>query len=117
MVTVAASGDDQIHSCSAFFIFRIAKANQDILKCIPDKVPGACVLTLRHEDLGQSSENVITDLSEPTSGKYFLMDFKYKNIPGFIAPYAGAPYGLLEHENGFKPQDDTELFKLNFLVV
>ena len=44
------------------------------------------------------------------AGKYFLVDFKYENIPGFIAPYVGAPYGLLEHENGFKPQDAKELF-------
>lgn len=47
---------------------------------------------------------------EVPEGKYFLVDFKYENIPGFIAPYVGAPYGLLEHENGFKPQDAKELF-------
>nr|GEY42050.1 hypothetical protein [Tanacetum cinerariifolium] len=35
------------------------------------------------------------------AGKYFLVDFKYENIPGFIAPYAVAPYGLLEHENSW----------------
>lgn len=43
-------------------------------------------------------------------GKYFLVDFKYANLPGFIAPYLGAPYGLLEYENGFQPQDAKELF-------
>lgn len=44
------------------------------------------------------------------AGKYFLVDFKYANIPGFIAPYVGAPYGLIEHENVFQPQDAKELF-------
>ncbi|CAI9290542.1 unnamed protein product [Lactuca saligna] len=43
-------------------------------------------------------------------GKYFLVDFKYANIPGFIAPYLGTPYGLLEYEGKFQPQDAKELF-------
>ncbi|GJU51847.1 putative nuclease HARBI1 [Tanacetum coccineum] len=29
---------------------------------------------------------------------------------GFIAPYASVQYGLLEHENGFKPQGAKDLF-------
>lgn len=43
-------------------------------------------------------------------GKYFLVDLKYANIPGFIAPYLGTPYGLLEYEPQFQPQDAKELF-------
>ncbi|GKD25892.1 hypothetical protein Tco_1232106, partial [Tanacetum coccineum] len=31
---------------------------------------------------------------EVPEGKYFLVDFKYENIPGFIAPYAAS---LTEH--------------------
>lgn len=38
------------------------------------------------------------------------MDYKYPNVPGFIAPYLGAQYGVLEHENGFQPRDAKELF-------
>lgn len=43
-------------------------------------------------------------------GKYYLVDTKYANIPGFIAPYPGVPYGLLEFGGGFQPQDAKELF-------
>nr|XP_043613895.1 uncharacterized protein LOC122585836 [Erigeron canadensis] len=43
-------------------------------------------------------------------GRYFLVDFKYANIPGFIAPYIGAPYGLFDYKNGSQPQDAKELF-------
>uniref|UniRef100_A0A5B6YSQ4 Uncharacterized protein n=1 Tax=Davidia involucrata TaxID=16924 RepID=A0A5B6YSQ4_DAVIN len=41
-------------------------------------------------------------------GRYYLVDSKYANIPGFIAPYHGAPYGLIEFGGG--PQDAKELF-------
>ncbi|XP_071713582.1 protein ALP1-like [Rutidosis leptorrhynchoides] len=47
---------------------------------------------------------------EVPEGKYFLLDFKYANIPGFIAPYLGTQYGLLASENGFQPQDAKDLF-------
>ncbi|XP_059664991.1 uncharacterized protein LOC132311208 isoform X2 [Cornus florida] len=40
-------------------------------------------------------------------GKYYLVDGKYANIPGFIAPYHGVSYGLID---GFHPQDAKELF-------
>lgn len=43
-------------------------------------------------------------------GKYYLVDAKYANIPGFIAPYPGAPYCKLEFGGGFHPQDTPELF-------
>lgn len=43
-------------------------------------------------------------------GKYYLVDAKYANIPAFIAPYPGVPYGKLEFGGGFHPQDAPELF-------
>ena len=64
MVTVAASGDSQIHSCKAFIILLITKANHDILICSPDEVLGTRLLNHRLQDLGESSENVIADSSE-----------------------------------------------------
>ncbi|KAJ9555624.1 hypothetical protein OSB04_010238 [Centaurea solstitialis] len=47
---------------------------------------------------------------EVPQGKYFVVDSKYANIPGFIAPYADAPMGLVEYEGGIQPQDAKELF-------
>ncbi|KAA8524970.1 hypothetical protein F0562_011392 [Nyssa sinensis] len=41
-------------------------------------------------------------------GRYYLVDAKYSNIPGFIAPYYDAAYGLIEFSGG--PQDAKELF-------
>ncbi|KAH7844327.1 hypothetical protein Vadar_026872 [Vaccinium darrowii] len=38
-------------------------------------------------------------------GKFYLVDAKYANIPGFVAPYHGIPYGL----HGI-PQDAKDLF-------
>ncbi|PSS09641.1 Nuclease [Actinidia chinensis var. chinensis] len=43
-------------------------------------------------------------------GKYYLVDAKYANIPCFIAPYHGFPYGLNEFGGGMHPQDAKELF-------
>ncbi|XP_052180401.1 uncharacterized protein LOC127793743 [Diospyros lotus] len=43
-------------------------------------------------------------------GKYYLVDAKYTNIPGFIAPYHGVPYGLIEFGCHMHPQDAKELF-------
>ncbi|KAF7151326.1 hypothetical protein RHSIM_Rhsim02G0051100 [Rhododendron simsii] len=40
-------------------------------------------------------------------GKFYLVDTKYANIPGFIAPYHGVPYGL---SGGVHPQDAKDLF-------
>lgn len=39
------------------------------------------------------------------AGKFYLVDAKYANIPGFVAPYHGIPYGL----HGI-PQDAKDLF-------
>lgn len=44
------------------------------------------------------------------TGKYYLVDDKYANIPGFIAPYPNVPYSLLEFGGAFHPQDAKELF-------
>lgn len=41
------------------------------------------------------------------AGKFYLVDTKYANIPGFIAPYHGVPYGL---SGGVHPQDAKDLF-------
>lgn len=44
-------------------------------------------------------------------GKFYLVDTKYANMPGFIAPYPGVPYhSNQEFGNGFYPQDAKELF-------
>ncbi|KAF5469174.1 hypothetical protein F2P56_013267 [Juglans regia] len=43
-------------------------------------------------------------------GKYYLVDNKYANMPGFIAPYPGVPYCLKEYPSGYHPQDARELF-------
>lgn len=40
-------------------------------------------------------------------GKFYLVDTKYANIPGFIAPYHGVPYGL---SGVVHPQDAKDLF-------
>ncbi|PWA91247.1 hypothetical protein CTI12_AA092840 [Artemisia annua] len=84
MVTVAASGDSQIHSCRAFLILLITKANQDILICFPDEVPGACMLKRHCEDLGESSENVIADSSVPTPGNILITKLNQgvTDVPG-----------------------------------
>lgn len=44
------------------------------------------------------------------AGKYYLVDNKYANMPGFIAPYNGVPHYLKEFPGGYHPQDARELF-------
>lgn len=44
------------------------------------------------------------------AGKYYLVDGKYANMPGFIAPYSGVPYSLLDFAGAFHPQDAKEIF-------
>ncbi|KAG5233891.1 nuclease HARBI [Salix suchowensis] len=43
-------------------------------------------------------------------GKYYLVDSKYTNMPGFIAPYNGISRHLNEYSDGYPPQDSRELF-------
>ncbi|KAF2309124.1 hypothetical protein GH714_000688 [Hevea brasiliensis] len=43
-------------------------------------------------------------------GKYYLVDNKYANMPGYIAPYDGIPYHTNEYPIGYHPQDPRELF-------
>lgn len=44
------------------------------------------------------------------AGKFYLVDKKYANLPGFIAPYHGASYGLVELGGKVHPQSSQELF-------
>lgn len=44
------------------------------------------------------------------AGRYYLLDSKYANLPGFIAPYPGVPYHLKDFPSGCHPQDAKELF-------
>ncbi|KAJ9676751.1 hypothetical protein PVL29_021990 [Vitis rotundifolia] len=50
-------------------------------------------------------------------GKYYLVDTKYANMPGFIAPYPGVPYHLNESSAGFHPQDAKELFNYRHFLL
>ncbi|KAK7314653.1 hypothetical protein VNO77_33180 [Canavalia gladiata] len=43
-------------------------------------------------------------------GKYYIVDNKYPNVPGFIAPYSSIPYHSKEFPSGYHPQDASELF-------
>ncbi|PNY17385.1 hypothetical protein L195_g014127, partial [Trifolium pratense] len=43
-------------------------------------------------------------------GKYYLVDNKYPNVPGFIAPYPRTPYHSKDFPSGYHPQDACELF-------
>ncbi|XP_062118038.1 uncharacterized protein LOC133831678 [Humulus lupulus] len=43
-------------------------------------------------------------------GKFYLLDNKYVNLPGFMAPYPGVPYHLKEFPDGYHPQNAKELF-------
>jgi hypothetical protein len=44
------------------------------------------------------------------TGKYYLVDNKFPNVPGFIAPYPRTPYHSKEFPNGYQPQNACELF-------
>ncbi|GJZ60518.1 putative nuclease HARBI1 [Tanacetum coccineum] len=84
--------------------------------CLEENENGFVNVKSKREELinalecNESFLYIVCKALDNSEGKYFLVDFKYENIPGFIAPYAGAPYGLHEHENGFKRQDAKELF-------
>ncbi|XP_020221932.1 putative nuclease HARBI1 [Cajanus cajan] len=43
-------------------------------------------------------------------GKYYIVDSKYPNVPGFVAPYSSTPYYSKEFPNDYHPQNATELF-------
>lgn len=51
------------------------------------------------------------------SGKYYLVDAKYANIPGFVAPYPGVSYTQLEFGGGLHPQDARELFNQRHSIL
>ncbi|KAK6142259.1 hypothetical protein DH2020_022607 [Rehmannia glutinosa] len=46
--------------------------------------------------------------------KYYLVDGKYANIPGFMAPYPGVPYSQLEFVHS---QDARELFNQRHCIL
>ncbi|KAG8364745.1 hypothetical protein BUALT_Bualt18G0030600 [Buddleja alternifolia] len=50
---------------------------------------------------------------EVPDGRYYLVDAKYANIPGFMAPYPGVSYKQLE----FDPQDARELFNQRHSIL
>ncbi|XP_038724746.1 putative nuclease HARBI1 [Tripterygium wilfordii] len=50
-------------------------------------------------------------------GKYYLVDNKYANMPGFITPYSGVSYHLNEDPSGYHPQDARELFNQRHLLL
>ncbi|KAG6584314.1 putative nuclease HARBI1, partial [Cucurbita argyrosperma subsp. sororia] len=50
-------------------------------------------------------------------GKYYLVDQKYMNMPGFIAPYHDIPYQSREYTGGYHPQDAKELFNLRHSLL
>ncbi|KAL0328291.1 UNVERIFIED_CONTAM: hypothetical protein Scaly_2261700 [Sesamum calycinum] len=55
---------------------------------------------------------------EVPDGKYYLVDPKYANIPGFVAPYPGVSYiQQLEFGGGFHPQDARELFNQRHSIL
>ncbi|KDP25979.1 hypothetical protein JCGZ_22709 [Jatropha curcas] len=43
-------------------------------------------------------------------GKYYLVDSKYANMPGFIAPYDEIPHQSNELSSAYHPQEPRELF-------
>ncbi|XP_034908405.1 uncharacterized protein [Populus alba] len=50
-------------------------------------------------------------------GKYYLVDNKYSNMPGFIAPYNGISCHLNEYSGGYPPRDSRELFNQRHAVL
>ncbi|KAL3821393.1 hypothetical protein ACJIZ3_007298 [Penstemon smallii] len=54
---------------------------------------------------------------EVPDGKYYLVDSKYANIHGFIAPYPGVSYNQLEYGGTIHPQDARELFNQRHSIL
>uniref|UniRef100_A0A9I9EMA0 Nuclease HARBI1 n=1 Tax=Cucumis melo TaxID=3656 RepID=A0A9I9EMA0_CUCME len=50
-------------------------------------------------------------------GKYYLVDQKYMNMPGFVAPYHDITYHSKEYPGGYHPQDAKELFNLRHSLL
>ncbi|XP_028783182.1 uncharacterized protein LOC114739297 isoform X2 [Neltuma alba] len=51
------------------------------------------------------------------TGKFYLVDDKYPNVPGFVAPYSDIPYHSREFPSGYHPQDERELFNLRHSLL
>jgi hypothetical protein len=43
-------------------------------------------------------------------GKYYVVDVGYPNHPGYLAPYKGERYHLLEWHRGMEPNTPKEKF-------
>ncbi|XVF09448.1 hypothetical protein REPUB_Repub07fG0093500 [Reevesia pubescens] len=54
---------------------------------------------------------------EVPEGRYYLVDNKYANMPGFIAPYLGVPYNSNEFPSGYHLQDAKELFNQRHFLL
>nr|TKS11246.1 hypothetical protein D5086_0000075210 [Populus alba] len=54
---------------------------------------------------------------EVPEGKYYLVDSKYANMPGFIAPYNGVLCHLNEFVGGYPSRDSRELFNQRHLLL
>lgn len=52
--------------------------------------------------------SILISLVGNGAGKYYLVDNKYPNMPGFIAPYRGVAYP--SNFSNYHPQDAKELF-------
>lgn len=50
-------------------------------------------------------------------GRYYLVDNKYANMPGFIAPYLGVSYNSNEFPSGYHRQDAKELFNQRHFLL
>ncbi|WVZ65976.1 hypothetical protein U9M48_015256, partial [Paspalum notatum var. saurae] len=46
----------------------------------------------------------------PPPGKFYLVDSGYPNRPGYLAPYRGTKYHLLEYRQGPRPSGKKEVF-------
>uniref|UniRef100_A0A2P2N469 Uncharacterized protein LOC105645310 n=1 Tax=Rhizophora mucronata TaxID=61149 RepID=A0A2P2N469_RHIMU len=54
---------------------------------------------------------------EVPEGKYYLVDSKCANMPGFIAPYDGVTHGFNEFLAGYHPQDARDLFNQRHSIL
>ncbi|XP_024026909.1 uncharacterized protein LOC112093173 [Morus notabilis] len=46
----------------------------------------------------------------PPNPKYYVVDFGYSNMQGFLAPFRGQKYHIQQFRNGGQPTEPQELF-------
>jgi hypothetical protein len=56
---------------------------------------------------------VVNYLSLSCLGKFYLVDFGYPNRLGYLAPYNGVKYHLLEFKQGPRPGGRNEVFNFH----